>query len=79
MRNATCRSRFGAGALAEMSSRARAVRAVSGTVTCLPRLADDAQPVMAPIGVEILDVGVQRFGDAQPVHRQQREQPVKTR
>ena len=34
---------------------------------------------MAAFGVEILDVGVERFGDAQPVHRQQRDQRVITR
>ena len=31
---------------------------------------------MTTFGVEVLDVGVQRFGDAQPVHRQQRHQRV---
>jgi hypothetical protein len=42
----------------------------------LAALADDSQRAMATIHVQVADVGAERFGDAQPIQRQQDDQGV---
>ena len=42
----------------------------------LAALAHDPQRAVPAFAVEVLDVGAERCGDAQPVHRQQRDQRV---
>src|SRR5262249_61324279 len=42
----------------------------------LAALAHDAQGAMAAVEVQVVDVGAERFADAQPVHGQERDQRV---
>ena len=53
---------------------ARAVRGASGMVTTLPPFPDDHQGPVSPLDTQGLDVGAGRFGDPQPVERQQGDQ-----